>query len=89
MTRLNQRYRKKNRPTDVLAFPGTGDVTICLRVAKRQAKDAHHSLRKELGVLCVHGILHLFGYDHEKSQREAKRMFRLQNEVWTKGIRYI
>ena len=89
--RLNARYRKKNRPTDVLAFPrlksatpsksDIGDVVLCPSVAKVQAKRNGVSNREELQRLTIHGVLHLFGYDHEKSSREAKRMFRLQEQI--------
>ena len=93
MKRLNRQYRHKNRPTDVLAFSALegrgprvpvqsiGDVVVCLAVAKKQAKDYGSSLAQELRRLTVHGVLHLFGYDHEKSPKEAKRMFALQEKI--------
>jgi len=94
MRRLNRRYRRKDRTTDVLAFPVRkhsarpvpraprlapallGDVVISLPQAERQAARAGHSLDRELTVLVVHGLLHLLGYDHERSAREARRMSR-------------
>jgi probable rRNA maturation factor len=70
---LNRQYRKKDKPTDVLSFPDgghkgpdphLGDVVIATGVAKRQAREAGHSLQTELRVLALHGLLHLLGYDH-------------------------
>jgi probable rRNA maturation factor len=67
---LNRRYRGKNKPTDVLSFPADergylGDVVISRGIARKQAKMMGHSLRTELRVLALHGLLHLLGYDHE------------------------
>ena len=87
MRRLNRRYRRKDHTTDVLAFPALqpssrsvpvllGDVVISLPQAERQARQAGHPLDRELTVLVIHGLLHLFGYDHERSRREARRMAR-------------
>ena len=94
MRRLNRLYRRKDRTTDVLAFPMRhtrprltphasrftssllGDVVISLPQAARQAAWAGHALERELTVLVIHGLLHLLGYDHERSAREARRMSR-------------
>jgi probable rRNA maturation factor len=90
MRRLNRQYRKKDHTTDVLAFsmregPGPlsvliGDVVISVPTAAKQAGQAGRSLDEELTVLLVHGILHLCGYDHERSKRDARRM--QQREQW-------
>lgn len=83
MRRLNFRYRGKNRVTDVLSFPSPeifrdqgllGDLVICLSVLKRQARELGHAPEIELDVLLTHGALHLLGFDHEKSARQAKIM---------------
>ncbi len=58
-----------------------GEIIICAPVAARQAREDGHSLDKEMAVLLIHGILHLAGYDHEKSQKEAKKMFDLQKKI--------
>ena len=94
--RLNSVYRKKDRSTDVLAFPireammprgvcgptvMLGDVVVSVPVADRQAKEAGRSVDEELAALLVHGVLHLCGYDHERSRREAVRMFRREHTV--------
>jgi len=84
---LNRRYRRKNQPTDVLSFQSDedhhlGDVVIAAGVARRQAKDAGHSLQTELRILALHGLLHLLGYDHET---DAGRMSRVERRLRTKG----
>lgn len=84
---LNKIYRKKNKVTDVLSFGDwndkefLGEVIICLPQAKQQAKKFGTSLKQELTRLLIHGILHLAGFDHEKSKSEEKKMFKLQEEI--------
>jgi rRNA maturation RNase YbeY len=58
-----------------------GDVVISLPTAARQAAERGHGLERELAELLVHGILHLLGWDHERSPAEARRMFAKQREV--------
>jgi probable rRNA maturation factor len=91
---LNKRFRRKDTPTDVLSFPGArrgsgqaserylGDVVIAAGVARRQAREAGHSVQTELRVLALHGLLHLLGYDHERDQG---RMARLERRLRRKG----
>ena len=77
MRRLNRTFRQRDKTTDVLAFamregpgppsPLLGDVVI--------------SLDHELAVLLIHGVLHLCGYDHERSAVEARRMVRRERAV--------
>ena len=91
MRRLNREFRKRDAPTDVLAFPLReapgpptpllGDVVIALPVAMRQAEAAGHSLTLEVVTLLVHGVLHLCGYDHERGDAEARRMRRKERTV--------
>ena len=91
MRSLNRQYRGKDRTTDVLAFamreaPHSsssllGDVVIAVPTAARQAKEGQRSLDEELTVLLVHGILHLCGYDHERSEKEARRMQRRERMI--------
>lgn len=93
MQRLNSTYRRVDRPTDVLAFPMSertddgphprllGDVVISVDTAARQAAQRDVGLAEEVRVLLTHGILHLLGYDHERSPAEARRMFRRQREL--------
>jgi probable rRNA maturation factor len=93
---LNRCYRRKNYPTDVLAFspadqrPATrdprplGDIVIAVGVAKRQARDAGHSYQAELRVLALHGLLHLLGYDHDEPGGRA-RMARVEARLRRRG----
>ena len=74
---LNRDYRKKNKPTDVLAFAQReaqnadqsllGDIVISVDTAKRQAKKG---LYAELLHLASHGLCHLLGYDHRDDEEE-------------------
>lgn len=57
-----------------------GDIFICCDVAKKQAKQYGHSLKREYAFLFLHGLLHLFGYDH-MSEEDEKVMFSLQDEI--------
>src|ERR1035441_5247268 len=75
MQDLNRRYRRKNKPTDVLSFPSrapevAGDIAISLEIAAANAADIGHSLATEVKVLILHGLLHLAGYDHETDSGE-------------------
>ena len=84
---LNRQFRRKDRPTDVLSFPASergylGDVVIAAGVARRQARDAGHSVQTELRVLALHGLLHLLGYDHET---DDGRMARVERRLRVKG----
>jgi len=69
---LNSEWRSVDRPTDVLSFPMEdeqllGDLVVSVETANRQATERSHTLRDELRILMVHGLLHLLGYDHEES----------------------
>ncbi len=90
--KFNQKFRKINKPTDVLSFPMgvsrvhpgvniLGDIVISLETAQKQAESLGHSLKREVGFLLVHGILHLLGWDHERSPQEAKKMYKKQREI--------
>ena len=84
---LNRQYRNKDKTTDVLSFPAEdavclGDVVIAGGQARRQAREAGHSLQTELRILALHGLLHLLGYDHE---RDDGRMGRLERRLRRKG----
>lgn len=79
---LNKKYKNHNYTTDVLAFD-YGEIIICLDQAKRQAKELKHSLKDELTILLIHGILHLSGYkDETKTQRDA--MMKKQDKILIK-----
>jgi rRNA maturation RNase YbeY len=90
---LNQMYRHKDGPTNVLAFPQTptytgepastmlGDVVVSLPTAAREARDLQQSLEERVVYLLLHGILHLLGHDHEGSAAQRRRMEALEREV--------
>jgi len=71
---LNRRFRRKNKPTDVLSFPalGTegGDIAIAREIAAENARSLGHSLSTDLKILILHGLLHLAGFDHESDNGE-------------------
>jgi probable rRNA maturation factor len=79
---LNARYRGKDKPTDVLSFPGDdgegglGDVMISVETARRNAAALGRTLAQELDVLALHGFLHVLGYDHETDDGTMDRLER-------------
>ncbi|WP_158793538.1 rRNA maturation RNase YbeY [Granulicella sp. L60] len=100
LKRLNRSFRNKNKATDVLSFPApppfkgqpgphhAGDLAISLETAARQAASYGHTLRDEVRILLLHGLLHLSGLDHETDNgqmaaREAtlRRELRLPNTL--------
>jgi probable rRNA maturation factor len=87
---LNKSFRGKNKPTDVLSFPTpteiarahAGDLAISLETAARQAAAYGHTLRDEVRILLLHGLLHLAGEDHETDDGEmATREAALRREL--------
>ena len=82
----NRDYRGIDKPTDVLAFPMRegvggdlhpdllGDVVISVETAEAEARRFGRPLEAQLLVLLIHGVLHLLGYDHTRSEAEAVRM---------------
>jgi probable rRNA maturation factor len=90
LRRLNKSFRGKNKSTDVLSFPTpaeiahaqAGDLAISLETAARQAATYGHSLRDEVRILILHGLLHLSGLDHETDNGEmAAREATLRREL--------
>ena len=69
---LNRRFRRKDKPTDVLSFPLAtgGDIAVCAEIARRNAARLGHPLSDEIKILVLHGMLHLAGYDHETDSGE-------------------
>lgn len=98
--KLNKKYRGKDKPTDVLSFSFTendlklsqklpflflGNIVLCLPVAEKHAKKERISVKEKLAKLTIHGLLHLLGYDHEKSKAERAKMERLEKILWQKA----
>lgn len=98
--KLNNKFRNVNKVTDVLSFPMEeeggidfpnfeedlyiGDIVICTKRAKEQAKMYGHSYKRELAFLSLHGFLHLLGYDHiEKADEEL--MMSVANKILNKA----
>lgn len=96
LKRLNRDFRGKNKATDVLSFPGApelaevhaGDLAISLQTASRQAEAFGHTLRDEVRILMLHGLLHLRGMDHESDdgemaarEAELRRQLRLRTSL--------
>lgn len=98
--KLNRIYRNINRTTDVLSFPlmvnrkdesnddtgivMLGDIVISLETAIKQANMYAHSLEREIGFLTVHSMLHLLGYDHEKSKLDERIMREKEESILEK-----
>jgi len=93
---FNRKYRKRKGPTNVLSFPAVtneeehillfpsselGDILISVETAIREAQEGQKSLNERLMELVVHGLLHLLGYDHERSEAEALSMWDKEQEI--------
>lgn len=89
--KFNRIYRGENKPTDVLSFNYSGkksivgEIIISYPQAKKQAKKYNHSLKKELRLLFVHGLLHLAGFDH-KTLKDKAVMSRKEEEILGGGL---
>jgi probable rRNA maturation factor len=70
--KLNKKFRKKNKPTDVLSFEGINEIVICPEVVKEK--------KENIKEVFIHGILHLLGYDHEVSKKDAEIMEKKQEK---------
>jgi probable rRNA maturation factor len=97
---LNRTYRDKDSATDVLSFPlydfhagetplgdgcvELGDIVLSLERAKEQAAELGNSYEREAAFLCVHSVLHLLGYDHERSAEDEEIMCSRQREIMKK-----
>ena len=94
MKRLNRKFVKRNKTTDVLSFgmkegesdafkyPSLGDVYVCLDQAKRQAKEYGVTFAEEIRLLVTHGVLHILGYDHKHIDEE--RTMRKKEKIYLK-----
>lgn len=90
---INKNYRDKDSITDVISFAFEekdndiykdfrllGEIYICSKRAKEQAKEYGHSYKREICYLCTHGLLHLLGYDH-MNEEDKKEMRELEERV--------
>ena len=87
MRQLNLRFRKKNKPTDVLSFPINivkkkvgylGDIAISYEIVNKRSKKSNFNY--EFDKMWVHGYLHLLGYDHKKTI-EFEKMHKLEKKI--------
>jgi len=92
MKKLNKKFRKKNKPTDVLSFPFRnrikikkniylGDIAISYEIVNKRSKDSNFFL--EFDKMWIHGYLHLLGYDH-KSKKDFNKMKKIEDLVINK-----
>ena len=96
---LNRAYRDQDKPTNVLSFPlaggpteilttlpiaELGDIVISFETAVKEAGKFNQSIYDRFAWLLTHGLLHLLGYDHEKSRSQAKQMFSKEKEILSK-----
>lgn len=83
---LNERFRGKNTPTNVLSFPSDGrpgflgDIALAREICVREAAEKGISLHDHTAHLIVHGMLHLIGYDHQETA-DAEAMERREAEI--------
>ena len=94
---LNRKFRNKDSATDVLSFPMydegdfevsecisgavLGDIVISVERAKEQAKELGNTFMREVAFLTIHSMLHLLGYDHERSVDDEEAQCLAQREI--------
>lgn len=95
MRRLNATYHGENRVTDVLSFPSSptfvvpelygsrylGEIVVCAPYLKKEARDTRAPYRRVLAHVLIHGTLHLLGYRHEQSKKDAEMMHGKEEEI--------
>ena len=92
-TELNEQYRHKKGPTNILSFPIDvpegielnllGDLVICAPILKKEALEQHKALTDHWAHIIVHGVLHLLGYDHI-DDKEAELMENIEITILNK-----
>jgi probable rRNA maturation factor len=97
--KLNQRYLRKDKPTNVIAFPMgkgefaslhphlLGDIVISVETALRQSPRFGLAGMEMILLLMIHGVLHLIGYDHAGNRRDAREMARMQKELFQEVVK--
>lgn len=84
--KLNKKFRKKNKATDVLSFPikshfnknYKGDIAVCYEIINLRSKKTNFNI--EFDKMWIHGLLHLLGYDHAR-QKDYKQMLRKEQDI--------
>ncbi len=73
--KLNKKYRKKDKPTNILSFPlsdNEGEIFINLSLAKKEAKKFNRDFSNFVGFLVIHGLVHLKGFAHSSRMEEKE-----------------
>ena len=93
MQSLNKKFRGKDHPTNVLAFPidnnldldtdSLGDIAICYEVVLKEAKEQNKEVRDHMAHIFIHGVLHLLGHDHHQ-EAQAEIMENLERRILSK-----
>lgn len=90
MARMNQQYRGKEGPTDILTFSyyspeltpqdTAGEIYLCLEKIKFYAQESGKTYKEQLEYIVIHGLVHLMGYDHE-TDADSREMERVEKKV--------
>lgn len=94
--KINREFRGHDEPTDVISFSNRenpfpapdsdqeeiGDIYISIERARRQSQECHVSLPDEMKRLVIHGMLHLVGYDHERSDEDEEIMLQKEDDLF-------
>ena len=93
MQSMNKKFRSKDHPTNVLAFPidnsldldtdSLGDIAICHEVVLKEAKEQNKEVRDHMAHIFIHGVLHLLGHDHHQ-EAQAEIMENLERRILSK-----
>ena len=93
MQSLNKKFRGKDHPTNVLAFPidnsldldtdSLGDIAICHEVVLKEAKEQNKEVSDHMAHIFIHGVLHLLGHDHHH-EAQAEIMENLERRILSK-----
>lgn len=80
---LNKKYRRKDKPTDVLSFVYDDDCIGEILISQGYIKNnLRESVNVDVKKAFIHGILHIFGFDHEKSESERIKMEEKEREIY-------
>ena len=85
--RLNRMFRSKRKPTNVLSFLYSreyGEIILCPEIIRKEAKQQGNTQVFQMTWMCVHGMLHLAGLHHEKSDAVARKITRIEDAILQK-----
>lgn len=84
MSRVHRQFLGISGPTDVITFP-YGEVLVCASIAEGCCREFGHTVTEELALYCIHGLLHLAGYD-DLTPTDASRMQRAQERILSRAL---